>query len=251
MLGRVDNKLILLLVLVLNAHISNGRFLDSVMCFSNREWLIHFDISQVGTKLKIKFSFSLYIVPLVSLFSPYLDGGPRVGLLCQFLSSLLIHLPQLVTLPPKNHNAPVRVDTLLARLNVTKTNTERVDSNTILALCGLIFQLSPDRFLTLQESHSLLSAIVTQIDPSDTRDHSELLIPSPIRLPSWIAYQVARHASRYGQHMLAANIYQSLGPQVSADTISQFYLSADWTVAKSTLWAVSLSLSWWNSTFGN
>ncbi|THD21772.1 Integrator complex subunit 7 [Fasciola hepatica] len=153
----------------------------------------------------------LHEMNLWHLITP--DGGPRVGLLCQFLTTLLIHLPELTTHPSIDQKNLVTVETLLERLNATKPNVKQMDNNTILAMCGLIFQLSADRFLTAKECHSLLSTIVSRIEHSDTPDQSNLRVPSTVRLSPWLAYQVARQSSRYGQHMLAANIYESLSPQ--------------------------------------
>ncbi|VDP68110.1 unnamed protein product [Echinostoma caproni] len=144
-------------------------------------------------------------------------------MLCQFLSTLVTHLPQLIRNPSQGANNPVRVEVLLERLSAAKPvaadtdNRSQTDNSSILAICGLVFQLSTDRFLTDKEGRSLLLAIASR---TANDNQSVTRIPTPVRLSSWLAYQVARQASRYGQHMLASAIYGSLSPQALSERSS-------------------------------
>ncbi|CAH8609757.1 unnamed protein product [Dicrocoelium dendriticum] len=145
-----------------------------------------------------------------------LGGGPRVSLLCQFLSTLKAHLPAITSteLMGKGYGR----STLFASHKHGLANLEE-DGHSILPVCGLLFQLTEGTFLTLEEEKSLLLSVA--VSSARRKGPDDITSPTTISpmcmLPTWLAYQLARQASRYGQHALAAKLYDRLIPNTLSE----------------------------------
>ncbi|TGZ73775.1 hypothetical protein CRM22_001305 [Opisthorchis felineus] len=125
-----------------------------------------------------------------------LDGGPRGGILCEFLSTLKTRLPSLFC-----DQAPTFLAQLCSR--VSENNNSTSDIGSILSASGLLFQLSERSMLSAKDQESFLLAVAHCVSRPAA---------SPSQLPTWLAYQLARQANRFGQHDLAARIYTNLVP---------------------------------------
>ncbi|CAL8071080.1 unnamed protein product [Calicophoron daubneyi] len=140
-----------------------------------------------------------------------LDGAERVGLLCQFLGTVISRLPKFSLLSYHSSNGDSSdYSTLLSHLSsvqVKQAKPSEPKCPSILPVCGLVFQLRGNRFLTPKEQKALLMSVGNCVSAKE--DVDSRASPNP-RLPVWMAYQIARQASRYGQHTFAARIYEKL-----------------------------------------
>ncbi|KAF5397395.1 hypothetical protein PHET_09664, partial [Paragonimus heterotremus] len=166
------------------------------------------------------------------------DGGPRVGLLCEFLSTLRTRLPSVIS--PQSDTQTYHPTSLLSRVSAQAAHTTTSSTTStsvhvsILPVCGLIFQLNEGTLLTSAEQQTLLTAVARAVIDSEGVQENACaaqLSPIPPRLPCWLAYQVARQANRYGQHDLAASIYDKLSPMTLSEQ-TNYWLRGLWEFSR-------------------
>ncbi|KAA3671574.1 integrator complex subunit 7 [Paragonimus westermani] len=126
-----------------------------------------------------------------------------------------------------------RVSAQVTHLLTSSTTSTSVHVS-ILPVCGLIFQLSEGTLLTAAEQQTLLTALARAVIDSEGLQENVCaaqLSPIPPRLPCWLAYQVARQANRYGQHDLAASIYEKLSPLTLSER-TNYWLRGLWEFSR-------------------
>ncbi|KAF7252147.1 hypothetical protein EG68_08867, partial [Paragonimus skrjabini miyazakii] len=212
-----------LFVCLMAAHFTVGPAGQEAVDGTTNEQLPWF-LAPEGISLAALKSRRFSTIGLTALLVIALYGGPRVGLLCEFLSTLRTRLPSIIS--PQSDGQTYHPASLLSRVSAqaAHTTTSSTPSTSvhvsILPVCGLIFQLSEGTLLTSAEQQTLLTALARAVIDSEGVQKNACaaqLSPIPPRLPCWLAYQVARQANRYGQHDLAASIYEKLSPMTLSE----------------------------------